>query len=354
MNKIKRLMIFIIFLSFSIQSPLLSQISICKWYGNRDAAFSMNFDDSAESQLYNAIPILNKYNLKGTFCICTGYNKYTGKTALWRQAFLDGHELSSHTVTHPWHIKGTGVKGDPDIEDYTPDMIRNEVLLAKKAILELIPEYKELTFQYPAGSDYIGTNKNDNFYRNLVKENYMVSLNKNMIDFLPELNEKDLIMKGWSSKGGQFDDLKNLIDRTIDKSGWARIGFHGIGGQHLRVELDVFVNMCKYLYDNNQKIWTATNRDAFAYLKERLNTKINIIENSDKQIRFRLANNLNMDFYTIPLTLEVRVPPTWLLAKVEQGNKTEYARVEMSSRGKVIYVNATPNEGIVSINKINF
>ncbi|QRP44809.1 polysaccharide deacetylase family protein [Amycolatopsis sp. FDAARGOS 1241] len=68
----------------------------------RPLAVSLTFDDGNADQL-NALPILQKYNMKGTFYIISGS---VGAPGYLTQADLQtiagaGHEIGGHTVTHP-------------------------------------------------------------------------------------------------------------------------------------------------------------------------------------------------------------------------------------------------------------
>jgi peptidoglycan/xylan/chitin deacetylase (PgdA/CDA1 family) len=67
---------------------------------------SLTFDDDDRSHLDNAIPILSKYNFKASFFVPVGFaNQSTNQTHLNFEELLqiqkDGHEIASHTMTHP-------------------------------------------------------------------------------------------------------------------------------------------------------------------------------------------------------------------------------------------------------------
>ena len=82
------------------------------WNG-KNKAVTFSFDDG-NFQDEKVITILNKYNLKGTFNLCSGLlgkpwqNSHDGKTAdctkikpeRVKDVYL-GHEVASHTISHP-------------------------------------------------------------------------------------------------------------------------------------------------------------------------------------------------------------------------------------------------------------
>src|ERR1035437_10365094 len=84
------------------------KVSVKKWADDSKSAFSFTFDDGFQSQFLNAIPVLDSFGFKGTFFLISsvmvddtpGVWRY-GTWDQFRNAALEGHEIGSHTVTHP-------------------------------------------------------------------------------------------------------------------------------------------------------------------------------------------------------------------------------------------------------------
>src|SRR5688500_3044760 len=71
---------------------------IARWSGFRNAAVSYTFDDNCSNQVAIAIPALNTYGFKGTFFLVTNWGpNWTG----YKSAATNGHEIASHTASHP-------------------------------------------------------------------------------------------------------------------------------------------------------------------------------------------------------------------------------------------------------------
>src|SRR4029077_20604831 len=72
------------------------------WEGFRPAAISYTFDDDLPNQCSVAVPMFNAKGFKLTLFTVTGPTWYSPAnwTAL-KSAALAGHEIASHTVTHP-------------------------------------------------------------------------------------------------------------------------------------------------------------------------------------------------------------------------------------------------------------
>lgn len=74
---------------------------IAKWFKNQKGAISLRFDDGLDSHINIAIPILNKYGLKGTFMTNPGKDRYKSNKTFWETEIPRmGHRLGNHTMHH--------------------------------------------------------------------------------------------------------------------------------------------------------------------------------------------------------------------------------------------------------------
>jgi len=96
---------------------------IAKWKGDAQAAYSITFDDNGltHKDIMKA-SILEEYGLRGTFFPITSYMN----VEMFSEIFHRGHELGSHSVTHP-KLSGTSI-----------DLIWSELNESKLFIEELI------------------------------------------------------------------------------------------------------------------------------------------------------------------------------------------------------------------------
>ena len=102
---------------------------------------SLTFDDGQEDNVLTAIPMLNAYNFKSTYCFAT---EYIENNAAQRQNVLSiyngGHEVCSHTVSHPFLTRISSSQ-------------RSYELSRSKAVLESITGSPVRNFASPYG-DY--------------------------------------------------------------------------------------------------------------------------------------------------------------------------------------------------------
>jgi oligosaccharide reducing-end xylanase len=97
------LIIFLTFISYSFSLLNYTQkipdgYEVAPWYDFKPAVITYSFDDGTYNQIGKGLPLLDKYNLKGSFNLITSWDQeWEG----FKLAAKNGHEISSHTVTHP-------------------------------------------------------------------------------------------------------------------------------------------------------------------------------------------------------------------------------------------------------------
>ena len=70
------------------------------WPEGTEAAVSLTFDDGMRSQRELGVPLLNRYEVRGTFYL-NPRDDYATMLDGWRDAVAAGHELGNHTISHP-------------------------------------------------------------------------------------------------------------------------------------------------------------------------------------------------------------------------------------------------------------
>ncbi|HTE57277.1 MAG TPA: Ig-like domain-containing protein [Verrucomicrobiae bacterium] len=104
---------------------------------------TMTFDDGHEDNIANALPLLNQYGFKTTQCYMTGNGVLEGNPTAQQGVlsfFNSGHEICSHTVTHPMLTTLTEAQARYELEH-------------SKQVLESIIGQPVLNFASPHG-DY--------------------------------------------------------------------------------------------------------------------------------------------------------------------------------------------------------
>lgn len=100
----------------SDQKQLNSEASF-EWPEGKKMAITLTFDDARLTQIDKGIPLLDKYNVKGTFYV--SHENMFKRMDKWREAVSNGHEVGNHTLTHP--CTGNYALSDGiDLESYIP------------------------------------------------------------------------------------------------------------------------------------------------------------------------------------------------------------------------------------------
>lgn len=229
------------------------------WPNQYKAAVSLSYDDGLYSQIENAIPELDKHNLKASFYLTLSSPATNEHMEQWRAAAENGHELGNHTLYHPCRgslPNRSWVNPLHDTDKRTVAEMVEQVTLAN-TMLKAIDRKQQRTFTTPC----FDSNAKDGNYVAQVRSLFIAIKGNN-----PNLPEKfDMLLPAENVTG------KELIDfvKTVEKQGGvANILFHGIGGDHLSVSTQAHAELLQFLADNKDKYWTDTYINIMSYVME--------------------------------------------------------------------------------------
>ncbi|UTF61708.1 polysaccharide deacetylase family protein [Gilvimarinus sp. DA14] len=239
----------------------LAQADTFKWPQGQRAAVSLSYDDALNSQLDNAIPALNQFNLRGSFYLTLASEVVPARLEQWRAAAAQGHELGNHTLFHPCSKSQPGtewVKPYNDMDSRTREQMREEVMLAN-SFLHAIDGETLRTFTPPCGH----TQTADGDYLNTVADLFIAI--KGAETNLPEVFGSLVLPDGQSGT-----ELINFVKQEAADGGLVHIIFHGIGGDHLAVSDQAHRELLEYLDKNRDLYWTDTYRNIMTHVNEQL------------------------------------------------------------------------------------
>jgi len=81
-------------------------VTVFHWPEGKQMALSLSFDDARFSQVDKGIPLLNTYNITGTFYVSP--NAMLERVADWKDAVGAGHDIGNHTLAR---LNGTELDG---------------------------------------------------------------------------------------------------------------------------------------------------------------------------------------------------------------------------------------------------
>lgn len=261
------------------------QVSIAPYYGGRQAALSLTFDDGLEDQYTLAFPELKRRGLKATFAIIgskvggmirSKQNRINGTNGTpvmtWeqlREMAADGQEIASHGWEHRSVTKLDSVA------------LQYEIAANDSAIEKNIG-MRPATYFYP------GNNKTDETVafceRSKVgSRTYQLSLgSKRTLSF-----------------------MKNYVEDLIAHGKWGVTMTHGIarGYDHFQ-DPQVLWDFLDYLVTKREELWIATFRDIAAYRKEAIATTLTVTKDKDL-LTITPHCPLDAKLYHHPLTIVI-------------------------------------------------
>lgn len=259
---------------------------ICTWPNDCGAAISYTFDDNCPNQLSVIEPMLNEYNIKGTFFPVINWVKDNHEFIT--KIAADGHEIGSHTVSHP------------NLAELSDEEAEAELHNSRTAIEEIIGNnYKCVTIAYP----YCQAPKNIN----LVSNDYIVArICNGRVDSVGV----DMMNVSSHPLGSVFnattaDKLQAIFESTLNKRGWSNLLFHEIdnGNGYSPFPSEEIRKSLVYL-NNNDKYWVNTMGNIARYVIERDNCKVEMNYKDDKYLIKVTLDGYDEEIYNVPVTIK--------------------------------------------------
>lgn len=234
------------------------------WPDGRQAAVVLTYDDALPSHLDIAIPALDAAGLKGTFFVVGG-QLVPEQIATWRAAAAEGHELGNHTVRHACP-QGNSV---PARKLDTSDAYDVEMMLAEirtmNTMLTAIDGKMQHSFATPCGQHLAGGVD----YLPALRASGLVRYTRGAWDTgRPTLDPMDLPCL-WFDEKATGADMIAAVEKAAQGGGLVIIGFHGVGGDYLKVSAEAHAQLLAYLKAHSDTIWVAPLSTAMEYATSR-------------------------------------------------------------------------------------
>ena len=303
------------------------------WPGFRKAAISYTFDDGNSNQFAVALPMFDKFGFKMT--LFTVIDWVSGNWPILKAAAYNGHEVASHTVTHPYMDK--------------LDKEKQEIELRKslEAIDANIPKSKCMTIAYPYCKPCDET---------LCKKYYIAA--RHCQGDIEKSTPKDFmnissIICGSEGPLKYIDNFKAKFEETASSNGWCVLLFHGIDddGGYSPIPKSELKASLEYLKANKDKYWVETFLNVVKYIRERDDVSIKELSDKDNCITIQVTDTLDDKIYNYPITIRRPLPENWISANVLQNKKAIDTNIVEVNSVKYISFDAVPDGGDVVISK---
>lgn len=240
------------------------------WPKGKRAAISLTFDDARFSQVSHGLPILDEHGAKATFYV--SIKPLEKQLQDWKKAVGNGHEIGNHSLTHPCSGNFPIVRKRA-LEDYTLDMMRYE-LKESNNIIERLLGVRPVSFAYPCGQKYVGRGRNVKSYVPLVAEEFLAGRGW-MDEWSNDPTFCDMAqLMGVELDGKNFEQVKQLFDKTVANGGWLILCGHEIGEEGRQTTRSSTLKaLCEYAQDTANGLWLDTVQAVASYiLKQRTGT----------------------------------------------------------------------------------
>lgn len=339
LKRIKTMKFFIsVFLAVFIQCSavfgqrIVSPYEVGTWQGFKEAAISYTFDDNCPNQLPVAVPLFDTYGYKVTlFTVISYFPNWSGLQA----AANSGHEIGSHTVTHP------------SLDSISYEYQEKEYRDSKDIINTKITGQKCVTIAYPFCA--WGNSK-------LCSE-YFISA-RSCDGHMEPSTARDFMCIGSVNCGlnGQAktaEDMNAKVESAIPTNGWCIFMMHGIDNDQGFSPLSSkeLASHLKYVDDNKSRYWVNSFGNVTRYIKER--NAVSLIEQikTSKSIKIQLTDTLDNSIFNFPLTIRRPLPKGWKGAGVMQDEVKLPVQLIKKESVRYIQFDAVPNAGVILISK---
>jgi peptidoglycan/xylan/chitin deacetylase (PgdA/CDA1 family) len=255
----------------------------------------------------------------------------------------EGHEIASHTITHP------------RLAVLDEKNLLYELEQSKKDIENFLGKKYTFSAECPYGTE-------DERVMSYAHKIYPSLRNRMEVPYLDELNRSSNKHPGESENdyvqwqrgpltNTKLSEMKGWVDTCLDNDNiWLVLVFHGIDGigwePKTGKELEDYF---KYIKDREEQIWVATFSDVTKYIRERENTIIES-EMKGKSIKIHISNNLEASVYDIPITLKTYIPKNWKSISI---NKDKIIfDVKTDKKGNYITYSVLPSESSLILEEV--
>lgn len=263
----------------------------------------------------------------------------------FKQYAAQGHEIASHTITHP----RLAVLDEANM--------LYEMEKSKEEIRNHLGEKHVFSFEGPYGTE------NERVMQYAYKV-FPSTRNRMPEPFLEELNRSNKKNPGGSSKEyvqwqrGPLSQtplplMKSWVDTLVAHDNiWLVLVFHGVDNKgweaipHERLQ-----EYFEYIKNREDKLWVATFADVTKYIRERMDAKVKTTA-ANNSIQVTLNHSLNKSQYDLPLTLKTYVSPSWKKVQVKQGKNVQQLSTRSDKKGVFVLYRATPNSLPVTLSKV--
>jgi hypothetical protein len=316
--------------------PLAAQVNpayeVATWRQFKTAAVSYTLDDNTGNQLPVAIPLFDQYSFKTTLFTVTNWGP---NWAGLRAASANGHEVTSHTVTHP------------SLATLTVAQQMTELQQSQAVIKTNVPTAKCETVAYP--NCVLGDLPTIQTYYIAGRVCSGAIIPSSPTDFY----NLSSIITGTTGSVQTAAAFNAKVEAAKTAKGWCVFLTHGIdndGGYSPTQSTELAAHLA-YMNTNRADYWVATFSDVVKYIKERNAAAVTETTVSADLLSLSVTDNLPDNVYNVPITVRRQLPATWANATVTMGSTAVASTIATVNGSKYIVFDVTPDQGEIRLAK---
>ena len=347
---------------FRFDRPAVAgKIEVPKWFNNAKSAVALTFDDGFKGFYDYAFPVLEKYNIKGTFFVNSANLVNKGQVLKDRYGYWEdflqmavaGHEIGSHSVSHANLTTLSGVA------------LHNELANDKVVIESKIPVQKCLTHAYP----YCQNNQQ---VRDTASNYFLAARQCNSVANNWSLTSNDWMgvnsnLLTWGTSRSLTNET-NLAIQTQNEivNQLVTTGKFGVYCIHEVIPFDKLNTttsyepcttewldkICNFLNDRRTKgdIWPTTLSNITRYARMRDKLRVFDVYIGADSLVYAFTDGLNDEVYSLPLTVNIVVPDNFKKVIVYKNNQQSEILYVVNRR---IQVSVVPDHDIIAIKNLD-
>lgn len=306
----------------TLAATIPAPYELATWRGFRACAVSYTFDDNSPKQFSVAQPMFDARGLPATFFCIVG-SPSPSQWATIESASSKGHEIGSHTLTHP------------DLTTLTDAQVNTEES-GSKSLIESHTRKKCVSLAYP----YCMVPK-----KPITSQYYPFarSCNGSLVPSTPS----DFLSIGAMDPG---IEMNTASDQAASSGSWLVWLIHGIDNDAAccPIASSVLQSNLDYVAANTNKWWIETFGNVCRYIQERNAAVLMIVSNGATNITVRLTHDLDNTIFNYPVTLRRPIPSGWQAAAITQNGASVPGQIV---NGNLMF-DVVPNGGDITLSKL--
>ena len=294
--------------SAALAATVPAPYEVATWRGFRASAVSYTFDDNSPKQFSVAQPMFDSRGLPATFFCIVG-NLSASQWSAIENASAKGHEIGSHTLTHP------------NLPTLTDEQVTTEVANSK-SLIESRTGKPCVSLAYP----YCAVPK-----RSIIAQHYPFarSCNGSLVPATPP----DFLSIGAL---GPDNGMDTPSDNVAASGSWLVWLLHGIDDDPACCPIDSLLleSNLDYVAADPTKWWVETFGNVARYIQERNAAVLTVVSSGATSITLRLTDGLDDTVFNYPLTLRRPLPAGWARATITQNGAPVSSQIV---EGKLVF-----------------